>query len=66
MSLKFTTYFTVGRTPASAPDPLVRLCHTLKAEADGGVGRGHCAEQPGGPPHVATFFNGLRMPDTSE
>ena len=54
------TYFVVGRTPSSG------FSNTLKAKADEGVGRGLCAEQPGGPPHVATFFNGLRMPDTSE
>ena len=35
----------MGRTPSSAPDPLVRLSCQAK-KADEGVGRG-----PGGPPH---------------
>jgi len=49
MSLMFTTYFAVGRTPSSAPDPrslrplVPALAKTLKAEADEGVVRGHCA-----------------------
>src|SRR5665213_747905 len=37
------------RTPWSGPDD------TLKTEADEGVARGLCDEQPGGPPHVTTF-----------
>jgi uncharacterized protein (TIGR03437 family) len=46
MSLKFTTYFAVGRTPSSAPaftaagPPGPALAKTLKAEADEGVVRG--------------------------
>jgi hypothetical protein len=35
----------MGRTPPSAPDPLVRL-FLMSGQADQGVGRG-----PGGPPH---------------
>jgi hypothetical protein len=46
MSLKFTTYFAVGRTPSA-------LAKTLKVEADEGVVRG-----PGTAPH-ADFFNAL-------
>jgi hypothetical protein len=42
----------VGRTPSSAPDPLVRLNHQMKPHADEGVGRG-----PGGPaPHYLGVF----------
>jgi hypothetical protein len=56
MSLKFTTYFAVGRTPSSAPaftaagPPGPAPAKTLKVEADEGVVRG-----PGGPPHMPTF-----------
>ena len=53
------TYFVVGRTPSSV------FSNTLKAKADEGVGRGHCAEQPGGPPHFAQIFNKLLGQETS-
>jgi hypothetical protein len=54
MSLKFTTYFAVGRTPSSAPAiaaaPGPALASTLKAEADEGVVRG-----PGNRPTCRLF-----------
>ena len=37
LSQWFVTYFVVGRTPSSG------FSNTLKAKADDGVGRGHCA-----------------------
>ena len=54
----------MGRTPASAPDPQVRLTpnliRMLEARADEGVG-----PQSGGPPHDADLFNELLIQDTS-
>ena len=42
-----------GETSASAPEPRVRLLPNIfETEADGGVGRGHCAEEPGAPPYL--------------
>ena len=44
MSQKFVENLRkVGRTPSSAPDPWSGFSNTLKAKADEGVGRGHCA-----------------------
>ena len=65
LSQWFVTYFVVGRTPSSAPDPWSGFSNTLKAKADEGVGRGLCAEQPGGPPHFAQIFNKLLGHETS-
>jgi len=59
LSQWFVTYFVVGRTPSSG------FSNTLKAKADEGVGRGLCAEQPGGPPHFAQIFNKLLGQETS-
>ena len=46
----------MGRTPSSAPDPLVRLFGSTK-KADEGVGRG-----PGGPPHKPASVCGRGAP----
>src|SRR5271170_5635466 len=45
----------VGRTPPSAPNPLVRLSEALTTEAGEGVGR-----SPGGPPHIRTYSANFR------
>jgi hypothetical protein len=50
----------VGRTPSSAPDPLVRPRYSTPTEADEGVGRG-----PGGPPHIGLSQETLET-DTSD
>jgi len=59
LSQWFVTYFVVGRTPSSAPDPWSGISNTLKAKADEGVGHG-----PGGPPHFAKIFNKLLGQET--
>ena len=56
-----TAELAVGRTPPSAPDPLVRLSHHARNRARRGVGRG-----PGGPPHIpnsSTNLHGLLILD---
>src|SRR5271155_3080033 len=61
MSLKLTTYFAVGQTPASAPDPW----SGPSQNAQNGGRRGRRPRSRGTAPH-ADFFNALRRRDTRE
>ena len=65
LSQWFVTYFVVGRTPSSAPDPrslrpLVRLFQHTQRE-----GRRGRRPRSGGPPHFAQIFNKLGGQETS-
>src|ERR1700685_1941880 len=54
-----------GRPPPHRP-PWSACAKRRIAEADGGVGRGHCAEQPGGPPHIADFCSEIPTQDAGD
>src|ERR1700733_6204279 len=61
MSLKFTAYFAVGRTPSSAPDPWSGPSQNTQS----GGRRGRRPRSRGTAPH-ADFLNALQRRDTSK